>query len=58
MNDVRCIVLGRDGKPRSRKQPCNFNFEDRVKSYRRRNGLAEPRENTFQIVAILLREGT
>jgi hypothetical protein len=59
MGNVRRIVVpGRDGKPLSRKQPCNFNFEDRVKSYRRRNGLAEPRENTFQIFAIRLREGS
>jgi hypothetical protein len=57
MGNVRRIVPGRDGKPLSRQQPCNFNFEGRVKSYRRRNGLAELRENTFQIFAILLREG-
>jgi hypothetical protein len=50
----RIVALGRDGKPRIRQQPCNLSFEDRVKNYRRRIGLAEPRKNTFQIFPIML----
>jgi hypothetical protein len=47
------VVMGRDGKPVSRKDRCKLSAKDRIKRYRKRMGL-KPRRGTFTIFAIQL----
>jgi hypothetical protein len=43
------VAIGRDGKPLSRKPQNELSFDERVKKYRIRIGIAERREGTFPI---------
>jgi hypothetical protein len=48
----KTVYIGRNGELLSRKPQRERGFDERVKSYRRRIGLPEQREDTFRIFAM------